>query len=115
MHDGSAEEQALMRSRARQIHTNLPTIQDDPVFPFDTLDPAGGKWIPGTATSYSPPSVIDLGVGAYALVSPPALGVILYQVIDFKEIIGAIGLYVTSRIYLQLGISGLLDVSLVLG
>jgi hypothetical protein len=42
MHDGSAEEQALMRSRARQIHTNLPKIQDDPVFPFSVFNCRSG-------------------------------------------------------------------------
>jgi hypothetical protein len=46
-----------------------------------------------------------LGTGAYAIVSPPVAGVILYQVIDFKQAAVAIGAYAASRIQLQISVS----------
>lgn len=69
------------------------------------LDPLGRIWSPGSPVTYSPPSVINLGTGAYAIVSPPVSGVILYQVVDFKQAAVLIAAYSATRIQLQLSVS----------
>jgi len=53
---------------------------------LNSIDPHKPKrqWIPGV--SYYPPSIITLGNGAFALVSRPGPGIILYEVIDIKEL-----------------------------
>jgi RHS repeat-associated protein len=67
---------------------------------LNALDPRGPVWEAGF--SYTPPRVIDLGTGAYALVGPPVRGVILYQVVDFKEA-ALVAAYELARLTWQIG------------
>jgi RHS repeat-associated protein len=67
---------------------------------LNALDPRGAVWQPGF--SYTPPRILDLGYGAYALVSPPIRGVILYQVVDFKEA-AAVAAYELAQLTYQIG------------
>lgn len=52
---------------------------------LNSLDPQHRSWQPGV--SYRPPPILKLKeVGVIAVVSPPIEGVILYQIIDAKEL-----------------------------
>ena len=44
------------------------------------LDPQRRQWNSGSISTYTPPTVIPLGWGCFAIVSPPIRGVILYHI-----------------------------------
>lgn len=50
---------------------------------FDTIN----HWTAGTSVTYSPPSEINLGMGAYAKIWQPEDGVITYEVLDLPELV----------------------------
>lgn len=52
---------------------------------FNYFDPAGG-WTAGSEIDYFPPTRIELGLGSWAIVYPPDVGVILYDVIDIPSL-----------------------------
>ena len=52
---------------------------------FNYFDPAKG-WHAGSELSYTPPSRINLGYGAWATIYPPVDGVILYDVTDLPTL-----------------------------
>lgn len=60
------------------------------------LDPKKRTWAAGDA--YAPPPVIAVGRGAFAFVFKPSPGVILYQVIDAKEVMAYSAGYLASSI-----------------
>jgi hypothetical protein len=51
---------------------------------LNLFDPLRRLWIPGTAINYTPPTYIPLAPLTFAIVSPPAGGVIIYQVVDVR-------------------------------
>ena len=69
---------------------------------LNALDPAGGTWVAGSASSYMPPPILDLGAGVIAFVFPPVGGVITYQVLDLKPIVAAVVLYGLCELYSML-------------
>ena len=64
---------------------------------LNSYDPIHRVWKPGT--SYTPPSTVVIDPLAYALVSPPLSGVIIYQVVDAKPSIAIISAYTAYRIF----------------
>jgi hypothetical protein len=71
------------------------------------FDPLGRPWHRGT--TYVPPSVIHLNPFAYAIVFPPANGVIFYEVLDVREIVGLVLAYTLSQIDIDISFSVLVD------
>ena len=63
-------------------------------------DPLKRVWIPGS--SYSPPSVVRIDNFSIALVSPPAMGVIQYQVIDPRPALKLATAYSIAWIYSEI-------------
>ena len=59
-------------------------------------------WTRGTAANYRPPSTIPLGLGAMALVSPPVLGVIAYDVYDLKVVIATLAAIAVASMTAQM-------------
>jgi RHS repeat-associated protein len=53
---------------------------------LNMFDPLKRVWIPGS--TYMPPSPIQLDAGTIAVVYPPLEGVIVYEVLNFVEILG---------------------------
>lgn len=72
---------------------------------LNVLDPLKRSWNAGDPATYTPPTVVPLGAGAYAVVSLPVDGIILYQVIDFKQAAVAAGAYAVSRLQIQVSVS----------
>ena len=73
------------------------------VVTLNQKDPAGRAWVFGR--TYTPPPVIQINPLVYAVVSPPKLGIIVYQLFDFGMLIGAIGAYATARLYGHINIA----------
>jgi RHS repeat-associated protein len=63
---------------------------------LNKYDPLKRVWIPGV--TYLPPPVIQLGGGVIALVSPPAGGVIVYEVLNPVEILGLAAIAIKSMV-----------------
>jgi RHS repeat-associated protein len=63
---------------------------------LNKFDPLKRVWIPGT--TYFPPPVIQLGGGVIARVSPPAGGVIVYEIFNPVEILGLAAIATKSMV-----------------
>ncbi len=57
---------------------------------MNKFDPLRRIWVPGA--TYLPQPVIQLGGGVIAILSPPAGGVIVYDVLNPVEILGLVAL-----------------------
>jgi len=57
-------------------------------------------WGPGNKYNYMPPTRIELGLGAYALVNAPDAGVITYDVVDWPaRALVTIGVIATADVW----------------
>jgi hypothetical protein len=63
---------------------------------LNKFDPLKRVWIPGTI--YLPPPIIQLGGGVIARVSPPAGGVIVYEIFNPVEILGLAAIATKSMV-----------------
>jgi hypothetical protein len=63
---------------------------------LNRYDPQGRTWVPGI--TYFPPTTIQLDSLTFALVSPPAGGIIVYEVINGVEIVGLITLAIALSV-----------------
>jgi RHS repeat-associated protein len=59
-------------------------------------------WTRGTAANYTPPRTIPVGYGAMALVTPPVLGLIVYDVYDLKVAIAALAAIAVASMTAQM-------------
>ena len=75
---------------------------------LNSTDPTAkaNPWKPGT--TYVPPSVISLDASTIAVVTPPVAGLIIYYVIDMKEVVAMVTAYTTIRFKLHFMIADLL-------
>jgi RHS repeat-associated protein/uncharacterized repeat protein (TIGR01451 family) len=80
---------------------------------LNKFDPLKRSWTPGG--SYSPPTPISLDQLTIAIVFPPAGGVIIYEVLNFVEIMALVSLAVmlsAPQLELELGTAILVEVAI---
>jgi hypothetical protein len=82
----------MQSARPLSTHTNSRW------YPYP--DPQRNVWVPGEL--YLPPTAIQINSHAFALVSPPVLGVIIYEVLDTTEIVAEVAAALSLALYTSL-------------
>jgi len=70
---------------------------------LNALDPQRRKWTAGSNATYTPPPLLSLQIGVFAVVSPPIRGVILYQVEDLRITVAVLSAYFAAQIADDIG------------